>query len=208
MKLYFVRHGESEANLLWEFSNGLHKHGLTEKGRQQAARLAQSLRGAGITRIYTSPILRAVQTAEILADTLGPAYAITEALREYDVGALEGRSDQASWELFRQVNEAWLVRYEWDQRTAGGESFHDIRRRFVPFVEGLLQEEAATSGAIVLVGHGGTYRCMLPLVLQNVDFSFALEHGIANTAAIIAIPGPQGLVCTDWGDIHLADGSG
>ena len=37
MKLYFVRHGESEANLLREFSNRGYKHGLTERGFQQAA---------------------------------------------------------------------------------------------------------------------------------------------------------------------------
>jgi broad specificity phosphatase PhoE len=209
MKLYFVRHGESEANLLNEFSNGLNKHGLTGKGRQQADMLARSLRGAGISRIYTSPILRALQTAEILAGDLGLAYTVTEALREYDVGVLEGRSDAASWELFWQVSESWMARGEWDERLEGGESFNDIRRRFVPFVEALVQQlQPASSGGIVLVGHGGTYRCMLPLVLGNIDFRFAREHAIANTAAIVAVPGPYGLVCTDWGDIHLGDGSG
>src|SRR6476646_8171101 len=43
MKLYFVRHGESEANLLREISNRGTRHGLTAKGRAQATALAQSL---------------------------------------------------------------------------------------------------------------------------------------------------------------------
>ena len=49
MKLYFVRHGASEANLLHEFSNRGHKHGLTTNGKAQAATLAHLLRGVGVT---------------------------------------------------------------------------------------------------------------------------------------------------------------
>ena len=45
MKIYFVRHGESVANLLHEFSNRGFKHGLTERGFQQAEQLSQKLRG-------------------------------------------------------------------------------------------------------------------------------------------------------------------
>ncbi|MBK9055673.1 MAG: histidine phosphatase family protein [Chloroflexi bacterium] len=43
MRFYFVRHGESEANILHEMSNRGWKHGLTEKGREQAAALAYNL---------------------------------------------------------------------------------------------------------------------------------------------------------------------
>ncbi len=203
MKFYFVRHGESEANLLAEFSNGLGKHGLTEKGRQQALSLAHTLRGAAITRIFASPILRAVQTAEILARELQVPAIPTDALAEYDVGVLEGRADAASWQVYWQVAEAWLVRHEWDQRIEGGESFDDIRRRFVPFIERLAQEQRSAAGGIVLVGHGGTYRCMLPLVLSNIDFQFALDHPLGNTAAVIADVRAEGLVCTTWGEIAL-----
>ena len=73
MKLYFVRHGESEANVLQVISNRGWMHPLTEKGRQQANTLAEKLRGAGITKIYTSPLRRAVETAEILSRSLADA---------------------------------------------------------------------------------------------------------------------------------------
>lgn len=53
------------------FSNRGLEHGLTQRGRAQAASLAQKLVGRQITRLFTSPILRAIQTAEILAETLG-----------------------------------------------------------------------------------------------------------------------------------------
>ena len=44
MRIYFARHGESEANILQEFSNRGRKHGLTEKGKRQAERLADNLK--------------------------------------------------------------------------------------------------------------------------------------------------------------------
>lgn len=66
MKFYFVRHGESETNVHGIFSNRGYQHPLTKKGIQQAQELVRQLAGASINRIYTSPIMRAVQTAEIL----------------------------------------------------------------------------------------------------------------------------------------------
>jgi probable phosphoglycerate mutase len=200
MKLYFVRHGESEANVLNEFSNGPFKHGLTEKGKHQSFALAQRLASITITHIFTSPILRAVQTAAILAHELGVPAITVDALREYDVGVLEGKSDAASWQIYWQVVDAWLVRHEWGARIEGGESFLDIKQRFVPFIERLVQEHQSSADEIVLVGHGGTFCCMLPLVLNNVDFQFVMNHPMANTTAVIAQATPQGLVCLTWGE--------
>jgi 2,3-bisphosphoglycerate-dependent phosphoglycerate mutase len=96
VKLHFVRHGQSEASLLNEFSNRGLKHGLTEKGKQQAYALAQSLQSVPVVAIFSSPLLRARQTTQILAYTRGMAYQVTDALREFGCGLLEGKSDAAS----------------------------------------------------------------------------------------------------------------
>lgn len=109
MKLYFVRHGESKANLLHEFSNRGRKHGLTEKGTAQAAALAHKLVGCSVSRVFSSPLLRAVQTAEILANALDAPYEIVDALREYDCGVLEGKSDAASWADYQRVLDDWMI---------------------------------------------------------------------------------------------------
>jgi broad specificity phosphatase PhoE len=202
-RLYFLRHGESEANVLHEFSNRPGKHPLTEKGRHQAKALADQLRGASIRRIYSSPALRAAQTAEIISAELGITCTIEDALLEFDVGVLEGKADQVSWDLFWQLMDAWLKGGEWDRRIEGGESFVDIRNRFVPFVESLLQTESLIAGGVALVGHGGTYRCMLPLIFSNIDFEFPARHGLDNAGVIVGIPSSQGLVCLSWGDTRL-----
>lgn len=198
MKLYFVRHGESEANLLNEFSNRGWKHPLTARGRQQAETLAQKLVEIPITALYTSPLRRAVETAQVLARALGIEYTVTDALREYDCGILEGRSDQAGWDMYSAVLDDWLERGLWARRIEGGESFLEMQTRFVPFVEGLTAEHGGSPANIVLVGHGGLYRCMLLPLLTNVDFKFARAHPIGNTGYALAEKQPEGLVCVEW----------
>jgi broad specificity phosphatase PhoE len=198
MRIYFTRHGESEANLLREHSNRGFRHPLTAKGREQAAALAQKFADIPVSRLFTSPIMRAAQTAEILSGTLGIPYEITDALREYDCGILEGRADEAAWQLHFAVFDAWVQHKDWERRIEGGESFIEIRDRFIPFIEGLIAEYGESAANIVLVGHGGLYRCMLPLVLVNADFDFVLNQPMGNTACIVAEAKPEGLIWTAW----------
>lgn len=198
MRLYFVRHGESEANTLHEVSNRGYRHPLTTKGREQAIALAQSLSHVAVARIYSSPLMRAVQTAEILADALGAGLTLTGALREYDCGVLEGRSDPGCWEEHTRVLEDWILRGDWGSRSAGGESFLDIRARFEPFVKRLVLGNDDRAENLVLVGHGGLYIAMLPIVLVNVSYAFAGDHPFPNTGYVVAEATREGLVCTEW----------
>ena len=198
MKLYFARHGESQANVLREISNRGLRHPLTPTGRAQAAALAARLQGLPITRIYSSPVLRAIETSVILAGELNVTYEVAEALREFDCGVIEGRSDEAAWQMWRALFDAWVVHGQWEQRLEGGESFYDLRDRFVPFVEGLVRRYGDTAAEVVCVSHGGVYWTMLPLVLKNVDRGLIAQRGFDYTACVVAELRPAGLVCVEW----------
>jgi probable phosphoglycerate mutase len=198
MKLYFVRHGECTANLTAEFSCRGFKHPLTPKGLQQAHTLAQNLASRNISRIYSSPLQRGVQTAEILSTALQAEVEVTGALREWDVGIYEGTTDPQGWRLHRQVQEDWYFRKKLDSKIPGGESFIDIQERFVPFIDTLLQGGRNSDEELVLVGHGGLYICMLPVIFQNVDHEFAVQHGYPNTGYALGETQPGGLYCTEW----------
>jgi probable phosphoglycerate mutase len=200
MKLYFVRHGESEANTRHVISNYGSPFGLTERGRQQVHTLAEHLKDLPITTMYSSPVLRAMDTADILYQALDLPYRVTEALREYHCGALEGKSDEESWRLHRQFYEDWTLRHNYLSQPDGGESFVDIRNRFVPFIESLKSDE---DEHILLVGHGGLFHLMLPLVLTNIDHDFVSRHGIGHTEFIVAELHTDGFKCLQWGDIQL-----
>ncbi len=203
MRLYFVRHGESEANLLNVISNRESPFGLTALGKQQAQALAESLKDLPIASIYSSPVRRAGETAEILSQAFHLRYQITDALREYDCGILEGKSDADSLKLHREIIEDWRLNHNYLRKAEGGECFLDIRNRFVPFIEGLIRNGLHTDGHIALVGHGGVFQLMLPLVLTNIEASFVRSHGIGYTECIVARPGHKGLVCLQWGSIHF-----
>ena len=228
MELFFIRHGESEANQLHVFSNRGLGYPLTPNGRRQAHELAASLRDEWssrewlggksrffspvsqiqINRIITSPLSRAVQTAEILAQALtGPPEAtvsieVSEALREFDCGSLEGHSDPHSWQLFSALVDAWLAGQERQKRFPGGESFIDIQQRFVPFIQSVVKE-ADPQARILLVSHGGLYRCMLPLVLSNIDFKFTCKNYLGNCEMVRAEVRGEHLVCRGWGRILI-----
>jgi len=198
MRIYFTRHGESQANLLNEISNRGLKYGLTRTGREQAAALADRLQNLRLTCLYTSPLLRAIETSVIVANRLGLEYTVVDALREYDCGVAEGRSDAEAWQSVRALFGAWLMEKRWEQRIEGGESFVEIRERFVPFIEGLVQKHGSTEAGIVCVSHGGMYWTMLPEVLKNVNTELIAKHEFGYASCVVAEWRPEGLYCVEW----------
>ena len=200
MKIYFVRHGESEANVLHVFSNKDGVHPLTGKGTLQANALAESLKPVHFYAIYSSPVLRAVQTSQILSQELGTPMTITGALREYDVGILEGRSDEEAWHAHRELFLKWRDQNSWNEKIEGGESYSEMRLRFVPFVEQLIARHAGEDVNVLAVSHGGLYLCMLPLIFDNISFDFGLSHPLNNTAVVIGAFSESKRECLRWGD--------
>lgn len=198
MKLYFVRHGQSEANLLHEFSNSGLKHPLTEQGREQARQLALSFSGEPIERIYSSPVLRAVQTAQVLSAALQAPLEITEALREWSVGQYEGTTDPVGWEMHRQVQQDWFFAQKYDSKMPGGENFYEIRARFGALIEQLIANANDSDRRVICVAHGGLYIAMLPIFINNIDHDFAIQQGFPYTGRVETELRPEGLVCLSW----------
>ena len=206
MKLYFVRHGESEANRLHIISNRGDHYGLTPTGRQQAHTLAKILQQHPISAMFTSPLCRAIETAEILSHLLGKPYQITEALREYDCGILEGKSDPASWQLHQDIANDWLLNQNWERHPDQGERLLDIKNRFLPFIDTLTHDISLAEAHILLVGHGGLFKLMLPLLLTNIEPPFVVGQGINHTDCIIVERQPNGFRCLQWGLKYLSLG--
>lgn len=202
MKLFFTRHGESQANLERIISNRALPHALTAKGRAQAVALAEQLATEPLTAIYASPILRAQETAQLISERLGPSVYTTDALREFDCGHVEGRGDAEAWAAHNNVIAAW-ANLDYTQCIPGGESFLDMQARFVPFVQGLVDAHAPAETAVLLIGHGSLFTHMLPLVLTNIDRAFIDQHGMRNCIYIRATVNGGQLCCQQWDDYVL-----
>ena len=199
MRILFARHGESEANVQQIISNRDLPHKLTGVGVAQASALAARLVNENVKTIVASPILRAQETAAIVAERLGVSVTTSSALREFDCGMMEGRGDDAAWVAHQAVTQAWDEAQTYDQRILpDGESFNDMKARFVPFVSELAIQNANRSGAILLISHGALLHQMLPLALSNVDRIFTQQHPLGNCDLVIAHPQNEQLVCTDW----------
>lgn len=199
MKLYFVRHGESVANQGHILSNRSLPHPLTPGGREQVQVLAQTLVGRPFARIYTSPVPRALETANLLAKQLGSSLPIvTDALREIDMGELEGRSDPEAWRQHDEIYQRWWFDQDDEACIPGGESFTAVKARFFPLIDGLLEEDSLAQSEVLLVGHAGLYSCMLPLLFKNVSSDFAQGHLPGYGSMIVAESRVNGLACLTW----------
>lgn len=157
--LFLVRHGETDWNAegRWQGQTDVP---LNAAGRAQARELAGRLRGAGLSIVASSDLLRARTTAEIVAAELGLALRPADhRLREQGFGDFEGLTAQ---ECAARYPAAW-VRYAADSRATppGGESAGEVLARVVP----ALREVAALGSAALVVMHGRALRTFVRDVL-------------------------------------------
>jgi broad specificity phosphatase PhoE len=186
MQLYFVRHGESEANTLRIISNRDLPYSLTETGRKQAAALAEKLYGRSFSCLYTSPILRAFETAEILSNKLQVSIECVDALREPDCGILEGRGDADAWRELDYWKKEWLRGCKLKLGPQGGETCSGVRQRITEFLEDLIMHYGDTDVELLLVTHGSLIQYGLPGVLEGLDQQVIRKNGLGYTVVIMA----------------------
>jgi probable phosphoglycerate mutase len=145
------RHGESEGNRERRFGG----HGptpLTERGRAQARAAATALARTPPDHIYTSDLVRAVETAALLAAPFGLEPRPTDRLRERSVGVLTGLTFEDAEKQHPAAYAALLAR-DPEAAVPGGESYRQTRERMVALVEELVI--AHEDETLVLVSHHG-----------------------------------------------------
>lgn len=151
MKIYSARHGETTRNAQ-NMISGRTDVPLTERGRAQAAELAELMSGRGIDLIIASPLIRAQDTARAIAEECGVRIVTDERLIEQDYGIYEGvRMSEPEFGDFLRNKRQFAYKYP------GGESMMDVAHR----VYGLFEDIKRTypdDATILLVSHGGVCR--------------------------------------------------
>lgn len=154
-RLFVARHGEAayETDLCSDDGGS-----LTSLGRRQARELAARLSGERIAQVWTSPLSRAVQTAEIVAGVLGVDVVVREGLREYGVGALAGTTE-GEQAYFSGIFRRWA---EGDDSTRidGGERVADLVARVQEVLETVADQ--CPGETTLVVSHGGAILATLP----------------------------------------------
>ena len=202
-RILAVRHGETD----WNRDTRIQGHtdiALSERGRWQAARLAQTLRDEPISAFYASDLSRAFETAQAVAQVHGKTVARHRGLRERAFGHFEGLTWAEIESRHPQDATAWRKRVP-DFAPPGGESLLQLRERVVATVDEIAARHPGEQ--ILLVAHGGVldilYRAATRLELQAPR-----SWDLSNTAVNRLLWTPEGLGLVGWADTgHLQDGS-
>lgn len=148
-RLILIRHGESVANFERRFTRD-DDEPLTETGIEQARQAGRRLcaRFHPVV-VYSSPLLRARQTAGLIAEAFGKEPLVVPDLHEQSYGELRG----VPYERYLEKMPLERGTALWRVQPPGGESLLDVLERVGPIVDELAQRHA--EGEVIVVSHGG-----------------------------------------------------
>lgn len=135
--LLLIRHGENNFTRKHKLAGQLPDVHLNERGHQQAQALADALKDTGLKAVYSSPLERAIETAEPIAAARGVEIQIEPGLIETNVGKWQGRTLKAL-----NLNKHWKViqRAPSRARFPEGETFYECQARIAGALDGILRK--------------------------------------------------------------------
>ncbi|MBV9928999.1 MAG: histidine phosphatase family protein [Acidobacteria bacterium] len=161
-RVLLVRHGQSQGNAEHRFG-GHSPTPLSALGHWQAEATARALANERVTAVYSSDLLRAVQTAEPLARATGLEVTRTAALRERSVGLMEGLTFEEAAAAHPEEYAA-LLRRDFERVLTGGESYRQLLDRAAAELDRAVERHRG--GTVALFSHTGTI-CILALHLMG-----------------------------------------
>jgi broad specificity phosphatase PhoE len=170
-RLFLLRHGQSDLNREGRF-RGLTDSPLNEVGREEAAGAAAILDGCGVSVVYTSPIRRALQTAEIVAGSVHAAVEQEEGFTDVDYGKWQGLTVQEVEQRFgRSMLESWKRDPE-GFTFPDGDSIRSVQSRLVPAIG----RAAAGGESVAVVSHLAVLKlCFLIIMELPIDYFWKIE---------------------------------
>ena len=178
-KIYLIRHGESEWNILKKIQ-GQKDIPLTKKGIQQAKLVGKRLMDENINKIYSSDLKRAYDTAKIIGDYIKIEPVYTKGFREINFGIWEGLSNNIMNREYR--DEIYLWRKEPEKlKIQGAETLYEVQERAINSLNAIVHSEDEN---ILIVSHGVTLKTMI-LGLLNMDLAYFKNLTIDNVGLSI-----------------------
>ena len=147
-EIILARHGETEWNVKEVFRGRIDIE-LNETGIRQAELLAEYLSSTKIDTIYSSPLKRAVKTAETIAGYHKLDVEISPGLIDFDYGKWQGLPHQEVKDKYKELYAEWINSPE-RVKIPAGESLNDVRKRAISVVDDVI---AKYKGTVVLVAH-------------------------------------------------------
>ena len=171
--IYLVRHGQSEANVSRRFS-GITDVELTETGILQAVSAGKKLKGKTIYKIFSSPLKRAKNTAELIADEIGfnkKDIIIENRLTEVNFGIFENLTWEEIVKMYADEIENW-IKFKHKYKFPKGEGYDDIIDRVSGFMDNVPDNSLIST-------HYGVIQAVL-LYFKIVDDVTLWDYKISN----------------------------
>ncbi len=154
--VYLIRHGESEMNRQKRFA-GWTDCNLTDLGINQATEAALRMAEVGhVDAIFSSDLVRAKKTAQIIADKLERPLTISQALRETNLGAWEALTIEEIEDRDPQLLKQWFIDLD-NFAYPGGEAIADVIKRSDAFIRSMIRDH----DSILIVAHAGVISLLL-----------------------------------------------
>lgn len=169
MRFIFVRHGKTHFNEI-NLTQGWCDSPLSKVGIKQVENISKQLEQYQIDKAYTSPLGRAVQTANIILSKKEVEPTYEERFKEVNFGILEG----ISTELVRKLNiesPDWLEDLDMDYRPYEGEDIHDVILKHHKAVQEII-EDCNEKDTVLIVGHGCSLYGFIKSLLPQQSFKF------------------------------------
>jgi len=199
-RLLLVRHGDTELNSAERYW-GSTDIKLSATGIRQAERLRDRLASERIDAVYSSDLMRASVTAEIIASKHGLTVITCPELREINFGKLEGLKFDEISQLYPEVAKLWAERSP-ELRYPGGERRDDFDKRVTAFVERLRKHDPEET--VLIVAHSGVLRTIICLLLgMELRRRWQLYLNLASLSIINTHP--QGVVLSLLNDTSHCD---
>ena len=199
--IIFLRHAQAKNNVERILAGRTKGIPLTQTGIQQAQKIATFLQPLKISTIYSSPIERALHTAEIVANKLDLGCKIDERLTEIEMGSFSGMQYD---EMFAKYGNVFLKFYQDNSliQKNGVETFSSVKKRVLDMVNYCSKKHEKQN--VLLVTHMDPIKAMISTILQpkpeslyelvirNASLTIAKkEQNNYSLAAINSMPGEQ-----------------
>ncbi len=175
-RLILIRHGETDWNVEGRYQ-GQADPPLNPKGIEQARRLAQILKDKGIDVIYSSPLKRAWQTAQIIAQVIDAPVYPEPRLMEINQGEWEGLHVTEIQARYPEIFQQW-EKDPWHTHIPGGETLTQVQKRVYAAVDEILSKHPGQT--IALVTHR-TPIALLKVRYQGLDPKLVRKIELPNT---------------------------
>jgi len=159
-EIILARHGETEWNVA-EVFRGQIDIDLNETGVKQAELLSGYLSTSAIAAVYSSPLKRALKTAEIIAQPHKLEVDVDPDLIDFNFGKWQGLSHQEVKEKYRDLYATWITHPE-QVRIPDGEALEDVSKRVIRVRNKVIENHR---GTVVIVGHRVVNKVMICTLL-------------------------------------------